>query len=162
LRRDEPVLLLRLPSERELPASVKEYLDSTDGRRARLAYKCRVRDPWYVVPHVRVPEAFLSYMCGASPVLVENAAGCVGTNSVHAVTMRNGFGLAELRSRWQIPSTRLSCELEGHPLGGGMLKLEPGEAARVILAPTTTRLSARDRERIEDGIVTMRRWRHYG
>ena len=28
---------------------------------------------------------------------------------------------------------KLSCELEGHALGGGMLKLELGEAARAIL-----------------------------
>jgi adenine-specific DNA-methyltransferase len=162
LRRDDPVLLFRLPSERELPSSVVDYLDSADGRRARKAYKCRVREPWYVVPQVRVPEAFLSYMCGTSPVLVANNAGCVGTNSVHAVSMRNGFPLAELRARWQFPFTQLSCELEGHPLGGGMLKLEPGEAGRVILLPTSTRLSASDRELIEDGIATMRGWRHYG
>jgi adenine-specific DNA-methyltransferase len=29
--------------------------------------------------------------------------------------------------------TALSCEIEGHPLGGGMLKIEPGEAARLLL-----------------------------
>jgi adenine-specific DNA-methyltransferase len=30
----------------------------------------------------------------------------------------------------------LSCKLEGHPLGGGMLKLEPREAAQVLLPPS--------------------------
>ena len=30
--------------------------------------------------------------------------------------------------------TRLSCEMEGHPLGGGMLKLEPTEAERLLVA----------------------------
>jgi len=28
----------------------------------------------------------------------------------------------------------MSCELEGHPLGGGMLKLEPSEAENVLVA----------------------------
>jgi len=34
---------------------------------------------------------------------------------------------------WQNSLTRLSTEVEGHALGGGMLKLEPSEARNVLL-----------------------------
>jgi len=33
---------------------------------------------------------------------------------------------------------KLSCELEGHALGGGMLKLEPREAARIVMPSANT------------------------
>lgn len=159
-RRDDPMLLLRLRRGDALPASVRRYLDSPHGREARKSYKCRMRSPWYVVPDVVVPDAFLSYMSGQSPSLVANQAGCVCTNSVHAVVLSGGMTQDEIQRSWEHPLTALSCEIEGHPLGGGMLKIEPREAARVLLARKPI-ASREDRVLIEEGIQTMRSWRHY-
>ena len=158
-RRDEAILLLRLSPSDSLPISVKRYLDSAAGRTARLAYKCRSREPWYVVPDVSVPDAFLSYMSGVTPSLVANHAKCVGTNSVHVVKLNGTMDISELQDRWRQPLTQLSCELEGHPLGGGMLKLEPREAGKIVLSPRaspTRRQAARspkDSKSCADGDV---------
>ena len=122
-RRDEPMLLLRIRADDELPLSVRRYLDSPEGQRARSAYKCRTRQPWWVVPDVSVPNAFLSYMSGTSPGLAANRAGCVGTNSVHVVRLNGAMNVTKLQHIWKQDFTRLSCEVEGHPLGGGLLKL---------------------------------------
>jgi hypothetical protein len=161
IERDGPVLLLRLPKEASLDAAVHDYLDSPAGRKARRTFKCRNRHPWYVVPDVRIPDAFISYMSGQGPQLVANKAGCSCTNSVHAVTLKDGLQLAALETMWDHPLTRLSCELEGHPLGGGMLKVEPGECARILLPRPSLNCSARNLRQLEEGIATMRRWRHY-
>ena len=161
LDRDEPVLLLNIPAGATLPKEVRRYLDSSSGRKARTAYKCRVRSPWYSVPDVRVPHAFLGYMSGLGPNLVANRAGCVCTNSIHAVHVANGTSTTELLQRWLHPLVALSCELEGHPLGGGMLKIEPREAARIVLPAPNLQVSARDRKLIEEGVSILRRWRHY-
>ncbi len=158
---DDPVLLLRLDAEEDLPTPVQRYLDSEAGLEARTTYKCRNRDPWYVVPDVTVPDGFLSYMSGHSPSLVANAAGCVCTNSVHAVHLTNRMTMARLRKLWAQPLTALSCEIEGHPLGGGMLKVEPREAARVLLRDAAIR-GDDDRAILTDAVGTMKRWRHYG
>lgn len=158
-RRDEPMLLLRLSGEHELPPQVRRYLDSSAGKRARTAYKCRTRKPWWVVPHVVVPDAFLSYMSGRAPALVANHAKCVGTNSVHIVKLQERVSLNWLQQIWGQDFTRLSCEIEGHALGGGMLKLEPREASRILL--TASPRSKSDRRLIEEGIETLQRWRHY-
>jgi hypothetical protein len=158
-KRDEPNFLLRLAADHELPDSVRRYLDSPQGRQARSTYKCRNRDPWYVVPDVTVPEAFLSYMSGRQPSLVANQAGCVATNSVHVVRPRSGWSVSDLQRGWALPLTQLSVELEGHPLGGGMLKLEPGEATRVLVA-TEPFASRADGGVVSDAIDTMKRWRH--
>lgn len=161
LRHDEPVLLLRLSPGQSVPVSVQRYLDIPEGRDARSTYKCRNRDPWYCVPDIIVPDAFLSYMSGDGPTLVSNAAGCVGTNSVHTVRLNGKLGITELRRLWSSVLTRLSCEVEGHPLGGGMLKVEPGEAQRAALAPAHV-VSKKDAAVLAEGIASMRRWRHYG
>jgi tRNA1(Val) A37 N6-methylase TrmN6 len=158
-RADLPVLLLKLPRNGELPSSVKEYLDTEEGREVRLGYKCRNRTPWYSVPDVRVPHFFLSYMSGSQPALVLNEAGCVCTNSVHAVNLTNGVTPAALHRVWKDPFVALSCEIEGHPLGGGMLKVEPGEAARVLL-PSSKRRLWPDRALIQEGLERLRSWRH--
>src|SRR5262249_17356747 len=71
-RNDDPVLLLRLPKHADVPAPVHKYLDTEAGHRAREAYKCRIRDPWYVVPDGQVPDFFLTYMSGRTPILVRH------------------------------------------------------------------------------------------
>lgn len=160
LANDEPVLLLHLSGETRLPANIKNYLSSETAKKARGAYKCRNRDPWYAVPGVVVPDGFLSYMTGTSVQLVRNSARCVATNSVHVVRLRNDRTFTAIQNQWDNPLTTLSCEIEGHPLGGGMLKIEPGEARRILLSGM---IAERDRETaniLHDGIHAMRSWRH--
>jgi adenine-specific DNA-methyltransferase len=157
-----PVLLLHLPPAASIPQAVRAYLDSPPGRKAREAYKCRVREPWYSVPGVTVPDGFLSCMCGIEGLLVRNAAGCVCTNSVHAVHMRNGASFRQLQRAWRTPLSRLSQEVEGHPLGGGLLKLEPREAGRVLVPMREFVLSAPDAHAVEAATEYARRWRHVG
>lgn len=152
------MLLLRLPKSGTLDRSVRRYLDSEAGQQARQAYKCRVRDPWYSVPDVHVPDFILSYMSGVEPSLVRNEAGCACTNSVHSVRLRKGAG--DFLTAWRSPFARLSCEIEGHPLGGGMLKLEPREASRIAL-PSASTLGRIDDELVADAVATLREWRHY-
>jgi hypothetical protein len=161
LDQDEPVLLLDLKGADELTPSLSRYLNSKKAREVRKGYKCRNRNPWYVVPDVRVPDAFLSYMSGARPVLVRNEAGCVCTNSVHAVMTKSGHSVHSLQRVWSHPLVDLSCELEGHPLGGGMLKLEPREAANVRLPIGKLGLTSFESLVLRDAIQEMRYWRHY-
>lgn len=157
---DEQVLLLRLSKRDRVPASVTRYLDTEAGQLAREAYKCRVREPWYSVPDVQIPDYFLSYMSGLTPNLVRNDAGCTCTNSVHSVRLREGVNASRLLDTWESPFIKLSCELEGHPLGGGMLKVEPREAGQIAL-PSETVLSRLNAGVVEEALATLREWRHY-
>ena len=166
-RNDAPNFLLRLGSDSSLPAAVRRHLASEAGQKARLRYKCRVREPWYSVPQVRKPDLFLSYLSSDTPRLVENRAGCACTNAVHAVHLRGGQLLrdhptpAGLQRRWNTSLTALSCEIEGHPLGGGVLKLEPREALRVLVADRRQEEEA-ERTLLQEGIALLQAWRHRG
>lgn len=129
-------LLLYLPRGERLPESVQAYLDAGVEHGVAARYKCRVREPWYCVPHVYDGDCFVTYMNGSVAKLVANRAAAVAPNTLHLVRLRadSPVGAPALAALWQTTLTALSCELEGHSLGGGMLKLEPTEAGRVLLA----------------------------
>ncbi len=160
IEEDQQMLLLKMPKSGKVPASIARYLDSEAGHIAREAYKCRSRDPWFSVPDVQIPKFFMSYMSGLEANLVRNDAGCACTNSVHSVRIKGDFGTQDLLERWQTSFVRLSCELEGHPLGGGMLKLEPREASNILL-PALKITQGLKKQEIEAALSTLREWRHY-
>jgi adenine-specific DNA methylase len=128
--------LLHIQTRGNLPDSVRQYLQYGESAGVSKAYKCRTRSPWFRVPHVSEADGFLSYMSGLVPRLVANDAGAVAPNSLHIFHLYRHASLTVhgLAALWQTSLTRLSTELEGHALGGGMLKLEPTEAENVLVA----------------------------
>ena len=158
---DEPMLLLDIPRAADLLSGVEKYLGTEPGGVARGAYKCRTREPWYSVPHVKVSDYFLTYMSGTSPNLVRNSARVTCTNAVHCVRLHEGETGRRVFDAWDSPFVQLSCELEGHPLGGGMLKLEPGEASRIAV-PSAARMADLTGADIREAVSSMRAWRHHG
>jgi adenine-specific DNA methylase len=128
--------LLHIKGDGEVPDSVRRYLDYGELKGISNTYKCRTRSPWFRVPHVYKPDALLSYMSGITPRLVANDAGVVAPNSLHVLRLHRDTILTgdKIAALWQTSLTRLSVEIEGHSLGGGMLKLEPTEAENVRVA----------------------------
>jgi adenine-specific DNA-methyltransferase len=159
---DEQVLLLHLRDElHRLPKSVRQYLDSDAGKEARGAYKCRSRNPWYTVPDVKVPDGFINCMSGGDVLLVRNTARCVATNSLHVVTMKPRFDFSDAQNGFKNCLSQLSREVEGHSLGGGMLKLEPREAQSILIPrPSALREIRASARTLQDGLAEMRLWRH--
>ncbi|HEY2838120.1 MAG TPA: N-6 DNA methylase [Pirellulales bacterium] len=133
---NEASFLLHIARGSSLPVEVKKYIAWGDAQGISAAYKCRKRSPWFCVPHVHKADAFVSYMSGASPRLVVNKAAAFSSNSLHVLRVRplSRKTPEMLAALWMTSLSRLSAEIEGHPLGGGMLKLEPTEAKNVLLA----------------------------
>lgn len=98
--------------------------------------KVRRRRPWYRVTRADPPDMVLTAMSSGAPRLAVNASGAAVCNTLHAVRLRADAQaqLAPLLALASLSSlTELSAELEGHALGGGLLKLEPSEALRLRL-----------------------------
>jgi len=130
------------PSERELSLGAQQYIGEGEAAGIHLAYKCRVRSPWWKVPRVAVPDLFLTYMNHDAPRLVSNRAGVAHLNSIHGLRLlpgrrRVGMDLLPLGSLNS--ASLLSAELTGRSYGGGILKLEPREAED-WLVPSITAL----------------------
>ncbi|MBI5882310.1 MAG: N-6 DNA methylase [Elusimicrobia bacterium] len=120
--------------ERTDDPEVNAYLRHGVRRGVPSSYKCRSRDPWFSVPHVYEPHCFLTYMSGTAPRLIANSAGAVAPNNLHVLRFRTpGISSEVLSAAWLTSLSQLSAEIEGHALGGGMLKIEPREAARLVV-----------------------------
>lgn len=135
LSQDSGYLLHVPPKHPELSDELLEYIAKGEAEGIHQGYKCRIRTPWYAVPHVYTPDAFLTYMSGEVPKLVANTAQVVAPNTLHLVRLREDSAVdaLTLAALWQTSLARLSGELEGHAMGGGMLKIEPREAEAAIL-----------------------------
>jgi adenine-specific DNA-methyltransferase len=127
-----------------ISAAAAAYI--AEGERAGVAgaYKCRVRAPWWQVPQVGTPDLLLTYMNHDTPRLIRNEARVTYLNSVHGVNLRPGLRQLgrELLPVGVLNSlTMLGAELTGRAYGGGVLKVEPKEAA-ALPVPTADVLEA--------------------
>jgi len=116
--------------------AVAAYLATGAERAVQERAKVRHRRPWYRVTRTEPPDLVLTAMSGGAPRLAVNSAGAAVCNTLHAVRLRPGLppGSADLLALAALTSlSELSAELEGHALGGGLLKIEPSEALRWVL-----------------------------
>lgn len=115
---------------------LQRLIDEGEDEGIHQRYKCRIRSPWWALPMNQVaspPHLFLTYMSSDLPRLVVNEAGALSTNTVHGVRLRNGADPRALAASFYSSLTMLSAELVGRSYGGGVLKLEPTEAERLIV-----------------------------
>ena len=75
--------------------------------------------------------------------------------------MKDAVSLSAIQRVWSHPLVDLSCELEGHPLGGGMLKMEPREASNVLIPLDTPKFEASELRILKEATAEMRGWRNY-
>jgi len=123
-----------------LPEAVSRYLAYGQASGVAQGYKARERRCWYQVGNVKVPDLLLAAM-GLQLALVTNEANVTAPNTLHVVRLYPSLQDKHVRTTalglslgWQSALTHLSLEVEGHALGGGLLKLEPSEARRVLVA----------------------------
>lgn len=119
----------------ERPTALGRYLRRGRRRGIHHRYKCSTRSPWYCVPGVHVPDAFMSYMSNATPRLVLNDAGFSSSNLVHQLNFHlteRAHMRAYITALHSSPAL-LSFEIEGRSYGGGVLKHDTRDAERVEL-----------------------------
>lgn len=107
------------------------YIASGEVLDVHMAYKCRVRKPWWRVPPLAPADLFLTYMNADTPRLSANRAAAHHLNSVHGIYLqpelrKDGMSLLPIAALNSI--TLLGAEVVGRAYGGGMLKIEPREA----------------------------------
>lgn len=140
--------------------TAREHLDRGEAEGIHQRYKCRVREPWYVLPLPgggTPPDLFLTYCSAEFPRLAVNAAEALHTNTVHGVRVRPTAELdpGALAFAFYNSLTLLSAELVGRSYGGGVLKLEPTEAEALTIPPVSSVGEAELREL--DGLLRARR-----
>lgn len=133
LEAGERVWLLN-PAPDDNSAALADYVAEGESREIHTAYKCRIRDLWWRPPVVPAPDLFFTYMSHRYPRLVANSAGTTFLNSMHGIRLASGF---RRLPKMALPLlalnsvTMIGAEVNGRSYGGGVLKMEPREAARL-------------------------------
>ncbi len=126
----------------------RAYVEGPLGSAAAKAGHCTARQPWYALTDAAAPDAFLSYVNHLAPRLALNLASASCTNALHRLWWKRPRSLADQRLvalSFLTSLSGLSAELRGRSYGGGVLKLEIGEAAAIHVAfPAIESLGDRD------------------
>ena len=140
----ERVWLLR-PMGDTLSRGLERYVAQGKQLGIDAAYKCQIRNPWWRPPCVPPPDLFFTYMSHRYPRLVNNTAGVGFLNSMHGVRLRSGVQ-RPVRSALPLLTlnsvSMLGAEIHGRSYGGGILKMEPREAAQLPVPASPVLLRA--------------------
>lgn len=131
LSKGEPSYLLTVKPALGLSKNLKKHILQGEEQGSNKHFKCRMRDPWYVVPSVWIPDAFLFRQIGSFPKLVLNRAGATCTDTLHRVKFKSKREAKMIVTCFHNSMTFAFAEILGRSYGGGVLELMPTEAEKL-------------------------------
>jgi len=148
---NKKAFLINFPSDipyREYPKLHKEYIEKGEKGEANTGYKCSIRDRWYIVPSVWIPDAFILRRNDTFPKFVLNNIGAVSTDTMHRIKFNDGVDRDKVLLSYYNSITFAFTEINGRSYGGGVLEILPGEAGKVKLPDLHDFNSTRTKELI--------------
>ncbi len=117
----------------DYPSKHKEYilLGETNGEHE--GYKCSIRDRWYIVPSVWVPDAFFLRRNNFYPKFVLNECDAVSTDTMHRMKFNDGVDPQNILLAYYNSISFAFTEICGRSYGGGVLEILPGEMGNILL-----------------------------
>jgi adenine-specific DNA methylase len=113
---------------------VDQYLKAGETQELHKRYKCRIREPWYRIPHIRHSSLLLSKRCHYYPRAIFNDTPVVTTDTIYRGRITSDdLSPEDFVAGFHNSLTLLSAELEGRSFGGGVLELVPSEVGKLVL-----------------------------
>lgn len=122
----------KLPFE-DLPESVQKYIKYGETKQYHKGFKCRIRDPWYIVPSVWTPDAFMLRQIHGYPKIILNKSDATCTDTIHRIRFIGEADKETVTSAFMNVLTFAFAEVTGRSYGGGVLTFEPSETERLPL-----------------------------
>jgi len=118
-----------------LEQGASRYLRMGEEQGLPKRYKCRIRSPWFRVPHIKQGRLMMAKRSHQHHRLILNTANVFTTDTIYRGEMKERFAGQEknLAAGFHNSATLLSAELEGRTYGGGVLELVPSEIARLFV-----------------------------
>lgn len=111
----------------------KQYIKFGEKKKENKGYKCSIRDRWYVVPSVWVPDAFFLRRNNLYPKFVLNRCGAVSTDTMHRIKFNDVVEPENILLAYYNSISFAFTEICGRSYGGGVLEILPGEMGNIIL-----------------------------
>lgn len=111
----------------------KRYIELGEQNKEHEGYKCSIRDRWYIVPSVWVPDAFFLRRNNLYPKFVLNRCGAVSTDTMHRMKFNAGVEPENILLAYYNSVSFAFTEICGRSYGGGVLEILPGEMGNILL-----------------------------
>ncbi len=115
------------------PKKHRSYIKKGEKNKEHTGYKCRIRDRWYRVPSIWVPDAFFLRRNNLYPKFVLNCCEAVSTDTMHRLKFYDGIDPERIVLSYYNSISFAFTELCGRSYGGGVLEILPGELGNVML-----------------------------
>ncbi len=137
------------------PSKHKEYIKFGEENGKNNGYKCSIRDRWYIVPSVWIPDAFFLRRNNFYPKFVLNRCNAVSTDTMHRIKFNEGVKAENVLLSYYNSISFAFTEICGRSYGGGVLEILPGEVGNIMLPVITDIDEALKNELLEsiDNIV---------
>ncbi len=117
----------------EYPAKHKEYIMLGETNGEHEGYKCSIRERWYIIPSVWVPDAFFLRRNNLYPKFVLNCCGAVSTDTMHRMKFNANVEPENILLAYYNSISFAFTEICGRSYGGGVLEILPGEMGNILL-----------------------------
>jgi len=125
-----------IPIEQYPEAHIR-YIQNGEANNEHMGYKCSIRDRWYIVPSVWVPDAFFLRRNNLYPKFVLNACGAVSTDTMHRMKFNKDVAPEDVLLSYYNSISFAFTEVCGRSYGGGVLEILPGEMGKIMLPRIT-------------------------
>lgn len=115
------------------PTKHKEYIKLGEKNGENKGYKCSIRDRWYIVPSVWIPDAFFLRRNNLYPKFVLNQCNAVSTDTMHRIKFNEGVKAENVLLSYYNSISFAFTEICGRSYGGGVLEILPGEVGNIML-----------------------------
>ena len=117
----------------DYPTKHKEYIELGEKNKEHKGYKCSIRNRWYIVPSVWVPDAFFLRRNNLYPKFVLNRCNAVSTDTMHRIKFNEGINTENVLLSYYNSISFAFTEICGRSYGGGVLEILPGEVGNIML-----------------------------
>lgn len=131
----------------DYPTKHKEYISFGEESGEHEGYKCSIRDRWYIVPSVWVPDAFFLRRNNFYPKFVLNRCDAVSTDTMHRIKFNDGVAPQNILLAYYNSVSFAFTEICGRSYGGGVLEILPGEMGNILL-PKVEKIDPALRDRL--------------
>ena len=117
----------------DYPDRHKAYIALGEEAGENAGYKCSIRERWYIVPSVWVPDAFFLRRNNLYPKFVLNRCNAVSTDTMHRMKFNLGVNSEKILLSYYNSISFAFTEICGRSYGGGVLEILPGEMGNIML-----------------------------
>jgi adenine-specific DNA-methyltransferase len=111
----------------------QEYIKKGENEKENKGYKCKIRNRWYNIPSIWVPDAFFLRRSNLYPKFVLNKCSAVSTDTMHRMKFKDDIDPELILLSYYNSISFAFTEICGRSYGGGVLEILPKEMGSIIL-----------------------------